>query len=141
MRNISIAFPTGEIVRVNIDTEEEPELAADFLNRIGEAEEFICNHSLSAGCIFDAYMRPSSEPAEKVIGRNFIQYENLSSGDILWDGEKLSVVYGEVMKPVGKGTVIGRIGNKEGFEKACKNIWYNTYREHVLSTIIVSKGE
>ena len=141
MKNISISFPTGEVVKAVIDTEKEKELAADFLTRLGTAGEFICNHSVSAGCIFDAYMRPLSEPVKKISSKNAIPYEDLSAGNLLWDGEKLSVVYGEVMEPETSGTVIGNIETTGDFERACKSIWYNTYREHELSTITVSKED
>lgn len=137
MKNIVIIFPTGERVRATLLPDQEKELVSDFAEKISSPLELVCNHSVSAGKIFDAYMRPTQEPVSLPKGANPVVYAELEKGDLLWDGEKLRVVYGEVMQPGAAGCVIGKAEVTDKFEKACMSVWYDIYREHEISVISV----
>ena len=139
MKKISISFPANLTVRASLLTEQEPVLVENVLSKLATPQKFVCNHSVSAGKIFDAYMRPAEEPAEKPKGNRLISASELHSGDILWDGEKLSVVYGDVVQPGVLGCVIGHAEVNPVFDKACLNIWYDIYREHSVSVITVAE--
>ena len=139
MKNIVITFQGGQTVKATILVDQEPELAANFLDKLKEPVELICNHAVSAGKIFDAYARPSREPIAVLKGNHLVDYANLVAGDILWDGEKLSVVYGDVMQPGTAGCVIGKAAVDLLFEKACMSVWNDIYREHRVSVITISE--
>lgn len=137
MKNILIVFPTGERVKAALLPEQERELVSDFAEKLSSPLELVCNHAVSAGKIFDAYMRPPQEPAAVRKGAHPVAYAELEKGDLLWDGEKLRVVYGEVAQPGTAGCVIGKAEVSDEFEKACMSIWYDIYREHKISVISV----
>ena len=139
MKKISISFPANLTVRASLLTEQEPVLVENLLSKLATPQKFVCNHSVSAGKIFDAYMRPPEEPAEKPKGNRLTSASELHSRDILWDGEKLSVVYGDVVQPGVLGCVIGHAEVNPAFDKACLNIWYDIYREHSVSVITVAE--
>lgn len=140
MKNVSITFSAGLRVRINIIEGQEPELVADLLKKLSNGPRtMICNHAVCAGRIFDAYMRYDREPAQGITGRCPMPYAQLTSGDILWDGERLRVVYGEVTQPGTAGYVIGKAEAGPVFEKACMNVWYDIYREHTVSVITIAE--
>lgn len=139
MKNILITFPAGQVVKASLLVEQEPQLTNDLLGKLATPIELVCNHAVSAGKIFDAYMRPAKEPVPAVQGNCPVAYADLSAGDLLWDGEKLSVVYGDVMQPGTAGCVIGKTEVTADFEKACMGIWYDIYREHNISVITIAE--
>lgn len=139
MKKISISFSDGLVVQASLLTEQEPDLVENLLSKLIAPQKFVCNHLVSAGKIFDAYMRPSEEPIAKPTGKNTVTACELHSGDILWDGEKLSIVYGDVVQPGMIGCVIGRAEVTPVFDKACLNVWYDIYREHKVSIITVAE--
>ena len=140
MKKVTLTFPTGLRVQASIMVEREPALAADFLGKLANGPQtLVCNHAVCAGKIFDAYMRYDSNPTQAIAGQCPVTYAQLTSGDLLWDGEKLSVVYGEVMQPGTAGCVIGKADNGPVFDKACLNVWYDIYREHTVSMITIAE--
>lgn len=137
MKNILITFPTGERVKAALFPDQERELVSDFTEKLSSPLELVCNHSVSAGKIFDAYMRPPKERIAVRKGVHPVVYAELERGDLLWDGERLRVVYGEVAQPGTAGYVIGKAEISGEFEKACMSVWYDIYREHKMSVISV----
>lgn len=138
MKKIEIVFPDKSKISAAVLTEQEPDLAADLREKLSGPVELICDHAVSAGQIFDAYIRPAAEPAACPLGKNPVSFSELVPGDVLWDGEKLSVVYGDVPQPGEAGCVVAKIDADPAFQKACMNIWYDIYREHTGSVITVS---
>lgn len=141
MESIVITFPTGNAVQAKLMTDREPALTADLAKRLAAPQEMICNHAVSAGKIFDAYLRPAQEPTPVVIGQHPVSFSDLAAGDIVWDGEKLRVVYGECAQPGIAGCVVAKTEATAAFEKDCKYIWYDIYREHTVSAITVAREE
>ena len=140
MKHIVLTFPTGIAVKAEVLASEH-DLAADLLGRLEKTQELVCNHLVTAGKIFDAYMRPDKEPVAAPKGNHPVAYQKLASGDILWDGEKLSVVYGELNLPGTAGCVVAHVNPDAAFDKACKFVWYDLFREHTVTLITASKED
>lgn len=138
MSSITLQFPGKQVIRAELLQEQEPALVKDFLQAVGSGVQMVCNHSVCEGQIFDAYPRFSAEPPAKVEGGR-TEKAQLSAGDLLWDGEKLTVVYGDVYAPGTAGAVIGKAEVGPEFEKACKYVWFDLFREHRVSVITVNK--
>lgn len=141
MKKLAIMFPDKSKITATLLEEQEPCLAGDLWEKLSRPLVLICDHAVSAGRIFDAYIRPGKEPAAQPGGERPVEFQELASGDILWDGEKLSVVYGPVPQPGIAGCVVAKAEASPSFESACMNIWYDIYREHIGSAVTVSRAE
>ena len=140
MEKVAVVFSTDLKVMVTILTEREPEISEHFLKALSDKPQvLVCNHPVSAGKMFDAYLRFPYEPVQKLQGARPVAYAELENGDVLWDGEKLSIVYGEVMQPGVAGYVIGKADTSDDFQRGCLKIWNDFYREHTVSTITITK--
>lgn len=140
MEKVTVVFSADLQVAVDILTEREQEMAAHFLKTLSDRPQvLVCNHPVSAGEMFDAYLRFPREPVQELKGAKPVSYTELEAGDVLWDGEKLSVVYGQVMQPGTAGYVIGKADTSDAFQRGCLKIWNDFYREHTVSTITITK--
>lgn len=140
MKKLAIIFPDRSKIDALLLEEQEPCLADNLWEKLSQPLDLVCDHAVSAGRIFDAYIRPEKEPSVQPKGEHPAEFQELLPGDILWDGEKLSVVYGAVPQPGVAGCVVARTEMSPAFENACMNIWYDIYREHIGSVITVSKA-
>ena len=138
MSSVKLQFPTKQEVKIRLFEEQEPGLVEDFLKTVGREIQMVCNHLVCAGEIFDAYPRFSAEASVKDVGEK-TENSQLTAGDVLWDGEKMTIVYGDVYAPGTAGTIIGKAEADKEFIKACKSIWFDLFREHRVSVITVSK--
>ena len=143
MKRIKLTFPDGTQVKADLLDESEPDLVQSLWAAIEQPVKLVCYGSLSNGSVINAYMRPSREPVETMRpGRHPVSYGELCSGEILWDGTRLLLVYGPCTEPGTAGAVTARItgSHLKNYEKACLDIGLYTYHNHKPS-ILISERE
>jgi len=141
MERIKLVFPDETVVFAKVNSAAEPELAKSLLSYLDGTTQFVCDHTVTAGSIFALRARPGERPMAKTAGKTMLKYTELKHGQILWDGQTLSVVYGPCTKPGVAGALVAEVEpefNKK-FDRACMEVWYGVSREHVLGVMTVEK--
>jgi hypothetical protein len=149
MAKIKLIFPSAVEVYATLETEVEPELAADLWERVAVPQRGICNVTVSTGDSFGVNLRPLREAPESSgtlrapIGNKPLFYTELRPGNILWSRARAYVCYGRCTEPGIVGAKVAQVEPEymKTFRKECEEIRNHTFFYHEMAIVTIERGD